>query len=114
MGKPSTVALKCLTKTMWAPRCRPGMSPGKESPSSFSQRIILGDMSPGIAIPSDKSCRSGIPEFIPEDSGSFLKLNHNPFVFLQPHGGGLSAVVVVGCGCGLAVGGDGDWFGGDV
>nr|GEX02302.1 hypothetical protein [Tanacetum cinerariifolium] len=28
-GKPSAVALNCLTETMWARRCRPGMSLGK-------------------------------------------------------------------------------------
>ncbi|GKE76052.1 60S ribosomal protein L17-2-like protein [Tanacetum coccineum] len=28
-GNPSTVANICLTKTVWAPRCRPGKSPGK-------------------------------------------------------------------------------------
>nr|GEZ65007.1 hypothetical protein [Tanacetum cinerariifolium] len=27
--KPSTVALNCLTETMWARRCRPRMSPEK-------------------------------------------------------------------------------------
>ncbi|GJR73411.1 probable flavin-containing monooxygenase 1, partial [Tanacetum coccineum] len=46
-GIPSTVALNCLTETMWARRCRPGMSPGKESHSSFSVPLIPGDMSPG-------------------------------------------------------------------
>ncbi|GJY34274.1 hypothetical protein Tco_0418743 [Tanacetum coccineum] len=58
-GIPSTVALNCLTETMWARRCRPGMSPGKESHSSFSVPLIPGDMSPGERIPSDKS--PGIP-----------------------------------------------------
>ncbi|GJZ62826.1 ribonuclease H-like domain-containing protein [Tanacetum coccineum] len=32
---------------MWARRCRPGMSPGKEFHSSFSVPLIPGDMSPG-------------------------------------------------------------------
>ncbi|GKB44686.1 hypothetical protein Tco_0889628 [Tanacetum coccineum] len=40
---------------MWARRCRPGMSLGKVSHSSFSVPLIPGDMSPGKAIPSDKS-----------------------------------------------------------
>ncbi|GJT52287.1 hypothetical protein Tco_0978444 [Tanacetum coccineum] len=44
---------------MWARRCRPGMSPGKESHSSFSVPLIPGDMSPGKRIPRDKS--PGIP-----------------------------------------------------
>ncbi|GJX33615.1 hypothetical protein Tco_0243470 [Tanacetum coccineum] len=35
--------------------CRPRMSLGKESPSSFPLQPIPGDMSPGIRIPSDKS-----------------------------------------------------------
>ncbi|GKE04262.1 anticodon-binding aminoacyl-tRNA synthetase, class 1a, partial [Tanacetum coccineum] len=29
-GNPSSVANICLTKTVWAPRCRPGKSPGKD------------------------------------------------------------------------------------
>ncbi|GKE97866.1 hypothetical protein Tco_0021217 [Tanacetum coccineum] len=58
-GKPSTVANICLTETVWAPRCRPGKSPGNVSPSSFSARHIPGDKSPGKPIPSDKS--PGIP-----------------------------------------------------
>ncbi|GKE94094.1 hypothetical protein Tco_1578949, partial [Tanacetum coccineum] len=41
-------------------RCRPRMSPGKESHSSFSVPLIPGDMSPGKAIPSG---------FVPKDSG---------------------------------------------
>ncbi|GJZ61886.1 hypothetical protein Tco_0618023 [Tanacetum coccineum] len=32
---------------MWARGCRPGMSPGKESHSSYSIPLIPGDMSPG-------------------------------------------------------------------
>ncbi|GKB20498.1 hypothetical protein Tco_0854421 [Tanacetum coccineum] len=32
---------------MWARRCRPGMSPGKEFHSSYSVPLITGDMSPG-------------------------------------------------------------------
>ncbi|GKF60275.1 ribonuclease H-like domain-containing protein [Tanacetum coccineum] len=40
---------------MWARRCRPGMSPGKKSHSSYSVPLIPGDMSPGKGIPSDKS-----------------------------------------------------------
>ncbi|GKD57129.1 hypothetical protein Tco_1290516, partial [Tanacetum coccineum] len=66
-GKASTVALNCLTETMWARRCRPGMSLGKVSHSSFSVPLIPGDISPGKAIPSDKS--PGKPRICPWDSG---------------------------------------------
>nr|GEX92228.1 hypothetical protein [Tanacetum cinerariifolium] len=53
------MTLNCLTETLWARRCRPGMSPGKVSHSSFSVRCIPGDMSPRKPIPDDKS--PGIP-----------------------------------------------------
>nr|GEV60014.1 hypothetical protein [Tanacetum cinerariifolium] len=54
-GKPSIVALNCLTETMWAWRCHPGMSPKKVSHSSFSFRCIPSDMSLGKPILGDKS-----------------------------------------------------------
>ncbi|GKF24609.1 2-methylene-furan-3-one reductase, partial [Tanacetum coccineum] len=60
-GKPSTVALNCLTETTWARRCHPGKSLRNVSPSSFSAQLIPGDMSPGKRIPSDKSPE--IPRF---------------------------------------------------
>ncbi|GJV24867.1 hypothetical protein Tco_1532186 [Tanacetum coccineum] len=59
---------------MWARRCRPGMSPGKESHSSFSVPLIPGDMSPGKAIPA--TSRPGNPEFIHEDSGKCVVHHH--------------------------------------
>ncbi|GJV51753.1 hypothetical protein Tco_1447494 [Tanacetum coccineum] len=55
LGKPSTMALHCLTKTMWVRQCHRGISPEKESPSSFPLQLILGDKSPEISIPMDKS-----------------------------------------------------------
>ncbi|GKC43470.1 hypothetical protein Tco_1061192 [Tanacetum coccineum] len=54
-GKLSTVALISLTEIKWAPQCRSGKSPGKESLASFPLQFIPGDKSPGIGIPSDKS-----------------------------------------------------------
>ncbi|GKC18822.1 hypothetical protein Tco_1020972 [Tanacetum coccineum] len=52
---------------MWAGRCRPGKSPENVSPSSFSVRLIPGDMSPGKPIPSDKS--PGIPRICRWENG---------------------------------------------
>ncbi|GKD11535.1 peptidase S10, serine carboxypeptidase, alpha/beta hydrolase fold protein [Tanacetum coccineum] len=42
------------------------MSPGNVSPSSFSVRLIPGDMSPGKSIPA--TSRPGIDEFVAGDS----------------------------------------------
>ncbi|GKD72233.1 hypothetical protein Tco_1330515 [Tanacetum coccineum] len=61
--KLSTVALHCLTETMWVRQCRWDISPGKESPSSFPLQAIAGDKSPGIRIPRDKSL--GNPRICP-------------------------------------------------
>nr|GEW25637.1 zf-CCHC domain-containing protein/UBN2 domain-containing protein [Tanacetum cinerariifolium] len=67
-GKPSTVALNCLTETLWAQLCHSGKLSENVSPSSFSIRLIPGDMSPEKLSPV--TSRPGFLGFIAEKNGN--------------------------------------------
>nr|GEW12325.1 hypothetical protein [Tanacetum cinerariifolium] len=66
-GKSSTVALNCLTETMWALRCRPGKSLGTYHLRAFPVELSRAACRPGNVSPT--TSRPGIDEFVAGDSG---------------------------------------------
>nr|GEW42019.1 hypothetical protein [Tanacetum cinerariifolium] len=62
-GKPSTVALNCLTETMWARCCRPGMYPIR----AFSFDVSRATCRPGNLSPATN--RPGFPGYVAGENG---------------------------------------------
>nr|GEW26438.1 hypothetical protein [Tanacetum cinerariifolium] len=57
-GKPSTVALNCLTETMWARQCRPGMSTGNVAREATSSLTGQGEQRGlGITRPEEEKAK---------------------------------------------------------
>nr|GEZ37827.1 hypothetical protein [Tanacetum cinerariifolium] len=72
-GKPSTVALNCLTETMLARRCRPGRYPIRVFPFDVSRATCRpGNLSPATSLP-------GFPRIVAGENGYCCSDNETNF-----------------------------------